>query len=67
MGSPTVRAATIAFAALLPPDEDGVGVLDDRWVDPLYPGFYEATGAEQARAAVGSWGRELPVLRLELG
>jgi GNAT superfamily N-acetyltransferase len=90
----------VAFAALLPPQVDGVSVLDDLWVDPLYfgdgigtilfrhaamrarklgataleleaepnaVGFYEVMGASQVRTAISGWGRELPVMRLELG
>src|SRR5690242_5967705 len=93
------RDRVVAFASLFPPDDDGVGILDGLWVDPVHfgegigtllfehatkrartleatavelesdpnaVGFYERMGASQVRTVVGSWGRELPVMRLDL-
>jgi N-acetylglutamate synthase-like GNAT family acetyltransferase len=34
--------------------------------EPNAVGFYERMGAHRAGTAIGSWGRELPVMRLDL-
>jgi GNAT superfamily N-acetyltransferase len=43
------------------------GATAVRWeADPNAVGFYERMGASIVGTTVGSWGRELPVMRLEL-